>query len=336
MKRSIFIQAFILASILIVSGCSGSQQETTQPTIPPTQTAAPEPSISTTNIPEPRKTELPLIIETGTLEFDGLKRTYLVFIPDKYTDSKEYPLVIYLHSYGWNAQKGMDYTQLNQVGNANGFFILYPNAFMNWNSGISDSSSWTTPDLDDVGYINALIDVIGEQYNIDQEMVYAAGYSNGGFMAYKLACHLGHRIAAIASVSGVISASVKSSCNPIRPVPVIHIHGTKDSWVPDTGVPGWQTVEQTLAYWIDINNCENSKTSALPDLDSTDGSTVEQTIYTNCADNSNVVYYKVINGGHTWPGAGPTGYSAGNTNQDFNASEEIWNFFKNYRLNLEN
>ncbi|MGD8753048.1 MAG: PHB depolymerase family esterase [Anaerolineales bacterium] len=242
---------------------------------------------------------------------------------DNYTDEKDFPLVIYLHSYGWNAQKGLDYTQLNQVGNAYGFIILYPNANRNWNSGIGDNPVYSTPDIDDVGYISALIDAISEQYSIDQEMIYAAGYSNGGFMAYKLACQLSHRIAAIASVSGVFSTSVKDNCNPTRPVPVLHIHGTKDPWVTDQGGTGWYSVDQTLEYWIDFNKCESSETSDLLDIDSTDGSTVEKIYYSNCADDSNVIYYKVIGGGHTWPGAGPPGYSAGNTNQDINASEEI-------------
>ncbi len=70
----------------------------------------------------------------------------------------------------------------------------------------------------------------------------------------------------------------------------------------------------------------------MPDLDPTDGCTVEKITYTDCSDNSNVVYYKVINGGHTWPGAGPLHPAFGNTNQDINASVEIWNFFKNYKV----
>ena len=71
----------------------------------------------------------------------------------------------------------------------------------------------------------------------------------------------------------------------------------------------------------------------LLDLDTTDSCTVEMISYTNCKDKIDVIYYKIINGGHTWPGAGPAGYPAGNTNQDFNASVEIWNFFKDIRLN---
>jgi hypothetical protein len=115
-------------------------------------------------------------------------------------------------------------------------------------------------------------------------------------------------------------------------MPVLHIHGTADTWVPINGGPGWYSVNQTLSYWTNFNDCGQVDTTILPDLDPTDGCTVEKITYTNCSENSNVVYYKVINGGHTWPGAGPPGYAAGNTNQDINASVEIWNFFKNYKL----
>ncbi len=115
-------------------------------------------------------------------------------------------------------------------------------------------------------------------------------------------------------------------------MPVLQIHGTKDSWVPIDGARGWNSVDQTLTYWTDFNKCDKVDTTILQDLDPTDGCTVEKISYTNCTNNSNVIYYEVINGGHTWPGADPPGFSAGNTNQDFNASVEIWNFFKDYQL----
>jgi hypothetical protein len=102
--------------------------------------------------------------------------------------------------------------------------------------------------------------------------------------------------------------------------------------VPFNGSTGWYSVDQTLSHWTSLNDCVQVDTTILPDLDPTDGCTVEKTIYTNCSDNSNVVYYKVINGGHSWPGAGPAGYSVGYTNQDINAGVEIWNFFKNYKV----
>jgi polyhydroxybutyrate depolymerase len=326
MKKAV---VFLFWIMFLVVGCD---QATEVPsTREPTDTKVPP-----TYAPEPTNTEIPLKIETGSLEFDGQERNFMVFIPDDYTDTNKFPLVIYLHSYGWDAQKGMDYTQLNQVGSTFNFMIVYPNAKPNWNSGFGDSSSWSTPNNDDVGYISTLIDNLSEQYSIDLERIYATGYSNGGFMAYRLACQLSHRIAAIASVSGVMSTSVEANCNPARTVPVLQIHGTEDPWVPIEGSTSWLSVDQTLSNWINFNQCENSENTSLPDSDPTDDCTVEKTRFTNCTDNSNVIYYKVINGGHTWPGAGPPGYPAGNTNQDFNAGEEIWNFFKDYRLILEN
>jgi len=271
-------------------------------------------------------------IQRDSISFDGRLRNYMVYLPNNYTGSTNFPLVIYLHSYGWNAQQGMNYTRLNQVADDSDFIVVYPSAVPNWNSGIGDNPGWSTPNVDDVGFIDALIDTMSNSYSIDLERVYACGYSNGGMMSYKLACQLSHRIAAIASVGGCISTNTAANFNPLRTMPILEIHGTSDPWVPINGSTGWHSVDQTLSYWTSFNDCIQVDTTILPDLDPTDGCTVEKISYTNCSDNSNVVYYKVINGGHTWPGAGPPGYSAGNTNQDINAGVEIWNFFKNYKV----
>jgi polyhydroxybutyrate depolymerase len=271
-------------------------------------------------------------IQTGNFQFEGHLRNYTVFLPNDYTGNANFPLVIYLHSYGWTAQQGMNYTSLNQVADTADFIVAYPSAIPNWNSGIGDNPSWPTPNVNDVGFINALIDTLSNHYSIDLERIYACGYSNGGFMSCKLACQLSHRIAAIASVSGVLSTSTATSCNPFRTMPVLHIHGTGDSWVPINGTTGWHSVDQTLNYWTNFNNCLQVDTTLLPDLDPTDGCTIEKITYTNCTNNSDVIYYKVINGGHTWPGAGPPGYPAGNTDHDINAGSTIWNFFKGYQL----
>ena len=267
-------------------------------------------------------------IQSGSFDFDGRLRNYMVYLPTSYTGSVDFPLVIHLHSGGWTAQQDMNYIKLNQVADSCGFIVVYPSAIDKaWNSG-----GRPAPDVDDVGFINALIDIMSNRYSIDLERIYACGYSRGGFMAYTLACQLSHRIAAIASVSGVLSTSTAESCSPLRTMPVLHIHGTSDTWVPINGGSGIFSVDQTLSYWTSFNDCVQVDTTTLPDLDPTDGCAVEKTTYTDCSDNRNIVYYKVISGGHTWPGAGPPGYAAGKTTQDINASVEIWNFFKNYKL----
>ena len=266
-------------------------------------------------------------------DIEGLKRNYTVFLPNNYSDTLDFPLVIYLHGYGWTVEQDMNYTRLYELTDTAGYIIVYPSGTPYWNSGISDNPDLPTPNIDDVEFINTLIDTLSEQYSIDLYRVYACGYSNGGFMAYKLACQLSNRIAAIASVGGVMPNSLMGNCNPLRTMPVLEIHGTDDWWVPVNGTGYWHSVDKTLSYWTNYNNCTQIDRITLPDVNPEDSCTVEKIVYANSSNNCEVIYYKVINGGHTWPGAGKPGYShEGNVNDDFNANIEILNFFKKYKL----
>lgn len=324
--------SYCLLVIFILMGCSKG------PDLLPTQTASLtlEPLATVTDTQETEISDIHPGLAYYNLEFDGKKRFYMVYIPEGYSTSDTYPLVIYLHSYGWGAQRGMDYTRLDQLADTYGFMIAYPSARPNWNSGIGDNPDWGTPDNDDAGLIGAMIDEINQAYGMDERRIYATGYSNGGFMAYLLACQLGHRIAAVASVSGVLSISSLNECDPAHAMPIIQIHGTNDKFVPIDGASGWLSVEDTMNFWTIENKCTDKDLEVLDDIDPTDDSTVEIISYTNCTDNSNIIYYKVINGGHTWPGADPPGYRAGNTNLDIDASFLIWDFFKDFQLAQHN
>jgi len=266
----------------------------------------------------------------GSFPFGGVSRDYMVHLPGSYDESATYPLVIYLHAYGRSAQLGMDYTQLHLTADTSGYIVAYPNAAPNWNSGIGDNPYFGTPDHDDIGFIDALIDTLRGRYSIDNSRVYACGYSNGGFMAYRLACELGHRIAAIASVGAVLSGSIAAQCNPVRPVPVLHIHGTGDFVVPPGGNDHWPSVRQTLDHWITENSCTRADSVTVADTDPGDGCTVMKFTYSNCANSSIIEYYRVLGGGHTWPGAGPIGVPAGNTTHDIDANAVILSFFDQF------
>ena len=271
--------------------------------------------------------------QTGSFEFEGRTRDYIVSLPDNFRDTTNFPLVIYLHGYDWTAEIEIDYTLMNLVADTSGFIVVFPNAVdRRWNSGIGEDAAWPTPDIDDVGFINALIDTLSNHYSINLERIYACGLSNGGFMSYKLACQLSHRIAAIASVGGVISSGTADNCNPQHTMPVLQIHGTADGLVSLYGTTDWYSVDQTLSYWTDFNGCVQVDTVLLPDLDPTDGCTVEKITYSNCSDESNVIFYKVIHGGHNWPDATADYSWAGKKTKDINAGVEILNFFKNYEL----
>jgi polyhydroxybutyrate depolymerase len=266
-------------------------------------------------------------VEEKSVIHDGIVRNYLVFRPSDSTSP--IPLVFNLHGYGSSALQQMMYANMNAVADTAGFIIVYPDAVgKRWNSGIGDSPRWPTPNIDDVGFIDALIDTLQNEYAIDLDRVYACGMSNGGFMSFKLACELSQRIAAVASVTGVVSDSTALNCTPPVAVPVMYIHGTDDPTVPFNGTLGWYSANETVSHWVNLHGCFASDTLAIPDRNTLDGCSVTKIAYTDSLGNEDVVFYQVTGGGHTWPGSAFDLPRAGNTNRDINASDVIWRFFK--------
>jgi polyhydroxybutyrate depolymerase len=264
-----------------------------------------------------------------SFEFDGQTRDYIVYLPPGYKPGL--PLVLNLPGYDVTPQEELDYTSMIDVADTANFVIVYPSGVNNrWNSGISDNPNWPAPDVDDVAFLSALIDTIHAQYSIDLERVYSCGWSNGGFMSFKLACELGDRIAGVASVGGAISTQVDSSCYSM---PIMLFHGTADSIVTyDASNNYMRTVEETIEFWMGINNINCiPDTLSLPDINQTDGCSVDLITYRDPINEADVVFFKIIGGGHAWPGGNRDlpNERFGNTCRDINASAEIWRFFYN-------
>jgi polyhydroxybutyrate depolymerase len=215
---------------------------------------------------------------------------------------------------------------------ANGYIVAYPNGIANyWNSWGPPGATYGA---DDVKFLSALIDTISSRYHVNSRRIYSCGISNGGYMTYTLACSIADRLAAIASVSGTMSNYTYSNCNLSRKIPVLHIHGTNDPIVPyATGATGSIGAEQTVAFWRDTDACAStSDTLYLPDTNTGDGCTVQAIRYQNCRGGNEVLFYKIINGGHTWPGAPFDIPTYGNTDHDISATDQIWKFFNRYTL----
>jgi len=261
---------------------------------------------------------------------NSIMRNYIVHLPTNYDSANAYPLVINLHGLSTTAAIQQGYTGMDAVADTGDFILIYPDGIsMSWNSGFSAPYN---SGIDDVGFLSALIDTAISDYSIDTLRVYACGMSNGGFMSHRLACELHHRIAAVASVTGSMSDSMQYYCNTSRPVPVMQIHGTSDATVDYNGGPGYVAIDTTLSFWLQKNNCPSSPvTTAIPNINLFDQSTAEKFYYGLCDNASEVVLMKVTGGGHTWPGATPVP-TLGNTNLDFNASGEIWKFFRKHIL----
>lgn len=268
---------------------------------------------------------------TDSLNFGGLKRTYRIYIPKIYKASQPVPLILNLHGLTSNGQQQESYGDFRPIADTANFILLHPDGTNNglgngWNNfGALGSGT------DDVGFLNALIDKISASYSIDQQRIYSTGMSNGGFMSYDLACFLNNRIAAIASVTGSMITSHLKACKVTRPTPVMEIHGTADNTVPYNGggTLSFTPIDTLVNFWVKLNGCDAPVKTTLPNTNTSDGSTVEHYVFDHGKNNTSVELYKVIGGGHAWPGA-PAVLTG--TNQDFSASKEIWRFFSKYRL----
>ena len=205
---------------------------------------------------------------------------------------------------------------------------LYSTGNTHWSVG-----GWTTGSAaDDVGFTEALLDSLTNEYNIDLTRVYSTGFSNGGFFSFLLACQLSHKFAAVASVGGSMTPLIYNNCNPAHPTPILEVHGTDDGVIPYNGGAWTWPIDDLLQYWTGYNNgSTNPVTMAIPDNNTSDGSTVEHFIFEGGDVGTTVVHFKVTGGLHTWPGT--TLFTGPGTNQDINASDEIWKFFSRYDIN---
>lgn len=268
----------------------------------------------------------------GSLVSSGEKRQYLLYVPASYDPNEPTPLVISIHGYAeWPAHQA-HISRWNDLADEQGFLVVYP-------SGTSFPKHWRTMGLAhtngdpalDVQFISDLIDKLESEYNIDPARIYANGLSNGGGMSYLLACKLADRIAAIGSVAGAYTYPL-DQCSPSRPVPLIAFHGNADPIVPYLGGPSrsfnipFPSVTDWMQNWADRNQCK----TAAPIARQGDAS---GSVWSDCSQNADVIFYTIAGGGHSWPGGNPIpAWIVGKTSQDIVATRVMWQFFEQHPL----
>ena len=265
-----------------------------------------------------------------TMQHDGLTRSYTIYVPASYTPGTPAPMVLNFHGYTSTAFEQLYYGDFRAIADTAGFLLVVPMGTLDatgttyWNSGWGGT-------VDDIGFTSALIDEIASTYSVNLNRVYSTGMSNGGFMSYTLACSLSDRIAAIASVTGTMNVDQDQTCNATHPTPVMEIHGTADLTVPYEGGTFMEAIPNVLSYWVNFNNCNATPViTDVPNTNLTDGCTAVHYVYSGGTNGVDVEHYKIIDGGHTWPGSV---FTVGVTNNDFIASKKIWQFFLQYDIN---
>lgn len=274
------------------------------------------------------------------LTWGGRARSYLVHVPPGYDGVRPIPAVLALHGATSNAWLHRDFTGLDDKADREGFVAVYPNGTGNvasvliWNGGNPYGYAYQN-NIDDVGFIAALLDDLATVVNLDATRVYGCGMSNGAQMAYRLASELTDRFAAVAAVAGPMGLP---DCRPSRPIPVLHIHGTEDEFAPFKGGVGpkavygahFQSVEHTIRCWVRANACPEAPIiETLPPL-ADDGTRIVRHTYGPGKNGVEVVLVVVEGGGHTWPGRPPLPPRLGKSTQNLDANDCLWDFFKKY------
>jgi polyhydroxybutyrate depolymerase len=305
MLGQLLTAAGALLAVTALSGCTGAQAA--RPATDPPSAAA-----------------LPVGASTHSIEVGGVSRTYIVYRPAARPPAA--PLVVMLHggfgsasqaekSYGWDAEADQGH-----------FLVAYPDGLNHaWNTGGGCCGTPGRTGVDDVGFITAMVAAIERQAPVNTGRVYATGISNGGIMAYTLAC----RTSVFAAI-GPDSATELGSCPAPRPLSVIHIHGTADTRIPYQGGEGQgvahidgPSVPSLNARWRAIDHC------AAP-VARTAGTVTTATA--SCPGGRAVELITIAGAGHQWPGSAPKPLIQRILGTDppstaLNATQVIWQFF---------
>ncbi|HWH27295.1 MAG TPA: PHB depolymerase family esterase [Pseudolysinimonas sp.] len=253
--------------------------------------------------PAPAPSATAPVYPTGTsshrMSFDGAERTYLIHVPEG-LPSTSHELVVMMHGGFGSALQAEKSYNWDAAADEGGFIVAYPDGLGRaWNAGECCGKSARNK-VDDVGFIEAMVSEISAGLDIAENRIFATGISNGGIMAYRLACET-DTFAAIAPVA----ATMLVPCDNPSPISVLHIHGLQDTSVPYDGSVGTGAetidgppVDDVLAFWRGIDGCGRVVTTAAGDPRVQDTYPVAE-----CTRFTTVESITIADAGHQWPGA---------------------------------
>ena len=263
--------------------------------------------------------------------WEEINREFYIVNPSNLNSDNQLPLLISLHGGADYADANMQYTGFLDIINEKGFVAIFPQGTVaagKGDTGWYAGGDCTNLEVCDLSFIERLIDYSIEDLNIDENRVYVSGFSNGAFMVYTLACFLSNKVAAFAPVSGSMSPDDYQICNPQRPIPVIHIHGTSDDSIPIQGNDYVTPLQQVSSYLSSLNNCSQNSIINGEDTNE-DGYAWYSEISSNCNQGVIVNFTYLENFGHSWPST-ESGKGGG---ADIDGASFIWEFLSTYDIN---
>jgi polyhydroxybutyrate depolymerase len=260
---------------------------------------------------------------------------------DRATQSGPAPVIVVLHGAALSGAVTRDMLDLSEMARGEGFAVVYPDsAGTFWNDGaLRARMSGLLSAGDDIGFLDALLDLLVAEGIADAAHIHLAGISNGGMMAMRYACERAERLASVAMFKATLPLA--PPCHPGRPLPVLLAAGTDDPIVGWDGSIGYgplfaterrHTVPETFAFWQRANGCTGVAPSVeLPRQGEPDAPHVLLHEATGCAPGATTLLYEMRGAGHRLPGQGESWLMRvfGRTTMDVEASALMLAFARN-------
>ena len=272
---------------------------------------------------------------------EGRTRSAVVVAPAAVAPAGGWPLVLAFHGGQSHPEMMRRFSGLDTLAAAGRAVVVFPagtgsrEGLLTWNGGNCCGEA-REQDSDDVAFVRALVADVGRRLPVDPGRVHATGMSNGAMMAYRVAAEAADLVASIAPVAGPLALE---SIAPVRPVPVLHFHGTLDQFTPLEGGVGRRSVTRVshrpvldgLLDWVRADGCPEVPTrEAIPCPD--EGLSIERLTWGPGDAGSEVVLYRIDGGGHVWPGRTPDSFLLGPAVPSLDANGIIWRFFEKHPL----
>lgn len=285
------------------------------------------------------------LLRHNTIAWQEKERSYYYYIPSRLKDQKNFPLMLVLHAVGSTGKDAAGSWGFLELAEKEGFAVIFPNAYYGeWNDGRnSPIVSIDNSDIDDVGFLSALIDRFVRENGADAARVYMAGVSNGGMMTLRAGCEISRQLTAIAPLLASIPGNIYKNCSPEKGLPVFMINGTADPIVPFEGgevtLSGRHfgdvvSVRDTVDLWLEANICTAQPIYGKREeyKPTREAKAIATELYNKCASGNIVMLYILEEGGHSIPSfKRRRALVSFEQETDFNAAAEIWDFFRLYK-----